>query len=125
MQQRGVQMAVAVDEWGGTAGIVTLEQLLEEMVGQVRDELWPAEPEITPIDEHTTQVDGGISVEEAREELGLEIPEGEYDTLAGYVLSRLGHIPRVGENVVVNEQHRIMVAEMRGLKIELLRVTRA
>jgi putative hemolysin len=125
MQQRGVQMAVAVDEWGGTAGIVTLEQLLEEMVGQVRDELWPAEPEITPIDEHTTQVDGGISVEEAREELGLDIPEGEYDTLAGYVLSRLGHIPRVGENVVVDEQHRITVAEMRGLKIELLRVMRA
>jgi putative hemolysin len=125
MQQRGVQMTVAVDEWGGTAGIVTLEQLLEEMVGQVRDELWPAESEITAIDEHTAQVDGGISVEEAREELGLDIPEGEYDTLAGYVLSRLGHIPRVGENIVVNEEHRIMVAEMRGLKIELLRVTRA
>jgi putative hemolysin len=125
MQQRGVQMAVAVDEWGGTAGIVTLEQLLEEMVGQVRDELWPAESEITTIDEHTAQVDGGISVEEAREELGLNIPEGEYDTLAGYVLSRLGHIPRVGESIVVNEEHRIMVAEMRGLKIELLRVTRA
>jgi magnesium and cobalt exporter, CNNM family len=125
MQQQGAQMAVAVDEWGGTAGIVTLEQLLEEMVGQVRDELWPAEQEITPIDEHTAQVDGGISVEEAREELGLNIPEGEYDTLAGYVLSRLGHIPRVGENVVVDEQHRITVAEMRGLKIELLRVTRA
>jgi len=123
MQASGTQMAIAVDEWGGTAGIVTLEQLLEEMVGQVRDELWPEEPEIVAIDERTTQVDGSLSVEEARDQLGIDIPEGDYDTLAGYVLSELGHIPKVGEMVVV-DGHRITVAEMRGLKIELLRVTR-
>ena len=123
MQLRGDQMAIAVDEWGGTAGIVTLEQLLEEMVGQVRDELRPDEGEITAIDERTTQVDGSLSVEEARDELGIDIPEGEYDTLAGYVLSRLGHIPKVGE-IVALDGWRITVAEMRGLKIELLQVTR-
>lgn len=123
MQARGDQMAIAVDEFGGTAGIVTLEQLLEEMVGQVHDELWPAEAEITPIDEHTTEVDGGISIEDAREELEIDLPEGDYDTLAGYVLSRLGHIPKVGE-VVNLDASRITVSEMRGLKIKLLRVTR-
>ena len=123
MQAAGTQMAIAVDEWGGTAGIVTLEQLLEEMVGQVRDELGLAEVEVRPIDEHTFQVDGGLSVEEARDELGLDIPEGEYDTLAGYVLSELGHIPKAGEAVSLGP-YRIMVAEMRNLKIELLRVTR-
>jgi putative hemolysin len=124
MQASGAQMAIAVDEWGGTAGIVTLEQLLEEMVGQVRDELRPQEEEITLLDERTTRVDGGLSVEEARDELGLDIPEGEYDTLAGYVLSQLGHIPKVGEAVTL-DGWRITVDEMRGLKIEALRVTRA
>lgn len=124
MQARGDQMAIAVDEWGGTAGIVTLEQMLEEMVGQVRDELRPHEGEITEIDERTKQVDGSLSVEEARDELGIDIPEGEYDTLAGYVLSRLGHIPKVGEMVAL-DGWRITVAEMRGLKIELLKVIRA
>ncbi len=124
MQVSGEQMAIAVDEWGGTAGIVTLEQLLEEMVGQVRDELRPDEEEITAIDERTTRVDGGLSVEEARDELGIEIPEGEYDTLAGFVLSQLGHIPKVGETLAL-DGWRITVEEMRGLKIELLRVTRS
>jgi putative hemolysin len=123
MQATGNQMAIAVDEFGGTAGIVTLEQLLEEMVGEVRDELGDGEEEITLIDEHTTEVDGALSVEEARDELGIEIPEGQYDTIAGYVLSLLGHIPKVGETVNVNN-YRITVAEMRNLKIELLRVTR-
>jgi putative hemolysin len=123
MQATGNQMAIAVDEFGGTAGIVTLELLLEEMVGQVRDELAVSDVEITAIDEHTTEVDGELSVEEARDELGIEIPEGPYDTIAGYVLSILGHIPKVGESVSVNH-YRITVAEMRNLKIELLRVTR-
>ncbi|HLG11511.1 MAG TPA: hemolysin family protein [Dehalococcoidia bacterium] len=124
MQASGDQMAIAVDEWGGTAGIVTLEQLLEEMVGQVRDELRPGEEEITPIDERTTEVDGSLSVDEARDELGIDIPEGEYDTLAGYVLSQLGHIPKVGE-IVALDGWRITVEEMRGLKIELLKVTKS
>jgi putative hemolysin len=124
MQASGDQMAIAIDEFGGTAGIVTLEQLLEEMVGQVRDELWPEEREITPIDERTTQVEGSLSIEEAREELSLDIPEGDYDTVAGYVLSLLGHIPKVGETVTL-DGYRIMVAEMRGLKIEQLRVIKA
>jgi putative hemolysin len=123
LQATGNQMAVAVDEFGGTAGIVTLEQLLEEMVGQVRDELSGAIREITPVDETTVQVHGALSVDEAREELGLDIPEGAYDTIAGYVLSVLGHIPRVGETVSV-DHHRITVSEMRNVRIQLLQVTR-
>jgi putative hemolysin len=103
---------------------VTLEQLLEEMVGSVGDELHPPEVEIKAIDAETMQVDGSLSIEEAREELGLEIPEGDYDTIAGYVLSLLGHIPNEGETVPV-DGHRITVLEMRGAKIELLRVTKA
>jgi putative hemolysin len=94
------------------------------MVGVVHDELRPAELEITAIDERTMEVDGALSVEEAREELGLDIPEGPYDTIAGYVLSQLGHIPTVGESVTI-DHHRITVAEMRNLKIELLRIIRS
>jgi CBS domain containing-hemolysin-like protein len=123
MQANGVQMAIAVDEWGGTAGIVTLEQLIEEMVGPVHDELRPAEQEIQTIDERTTRVDGGLSIEEAREELGLEIPEGPYDTIAGFVLSELGRIPQEGEQLPY-DGYRITVEEMRGPKIQQLRFTK-
>ncbi len=122
MQSLGHQMAVAVDEWGGTAGIVTLEALLEEVVGQVGDELQPSKPEIMALDEGTVQVNGSLSVEEARDELGLDIPEGPYDTIAGFFLSRAGHIPRQGEFIIL-DGYRIAVIEMRGLKIELLQIT--
>lgn len=123
MQALGHQMAIAVDEWGGTAGIVTIELLLEEMVGRVRDELLASEEEIREIDHETLQVDGSLSIDEAREELGLDIPDGPYDTVAGFVLSVLGHIPREGEFVVLDGS-QITVEEMRGLKIESLRVTK-
>jgi putative hemolysin len=122
MQAAGSQMAIAVDEFGGTAGIVTLEQLLEEMVGQVSDELAPRAAEITTIDAQTMQVIGALSIEEAREQLGIDIPDGPYDTIAGYVLSRLGHIPRAGETVDI-EHYRITVAEMRNVRIQQLRLT--
>jgi putative hemolysin len=121
MQSNRTQMAVAVDEHGGTAGIVTLERLLEEMVGNVGDELRAVEAEITPIDAETVDVDGELSIGEAREELGIEIPEGDYDTIAGFVLSLLGRIPQEGETVPV-DGHRITVVEMKVPKIELLRV---
>lgn len=123
LQSTGNQMAIAVDEFGGTAGIVTLERLLEEMVGQVGDELARSAVEITTIDENTMEVDGSLSVEEARDELSVNIPEGPYDTIAGFVLSKLGHIPKVGEFVNVDD-YRITIAEMRNLKIERLRMTR-
>jgi putative hemolysin len=124
MQEQGMQMAIAVDEFGGTAGIVTLEQLIEEMVGRMHDELGPDEVEIFEIDDRTAEVDGGLSVEEAREELELDIPEGPYDTIAGYVLAQLGRIPNEGESLVLDNV-QITVLEMKGPKIERLRVLRA
>jgi putative hemolysin len=123
MQAKGVQMAVAVDEFGGTAGIVTLEQLLEEMVGPMHDEVRPAESEIQAIDDRTLRLDGGLSIDEARNELEIDIPDGPYDTIAGFVLSQLGHIPVTGEQVAF-DGYRLTVEAMRGPKIELLRLTR-
>jgi len=133
MQREGQQMAVVVDEYGGTAGIVTLELLLEEIVGELGDELRPREREFEAVDERTIQVDGGMSIHDANEELELGLPEGEYETVAGFVLSLLGHIPQEGEQVVYNTAEgtrgsgpglRLVVTEMHGRKIERVLVQR-
>jgi len=123
MQETGNQMAIVVDEHGGIDGIVTMEQLLEQVVGHFGDELARRAKEFQAIDEHTYDVDAGMRLNEINEELHLEIPEGDYETVAGFVLSRLGHIPQE------NEQRRygdlkLAVKEMRGLKIERLRITK-
>jgi putative hemolysin len=123
MQSQHQQMGVVVDEYGGVAGIVTVELLLEEMVGRVTDELATGEEEFLTIDEKTTRIDGGMSVYDVREELGLDLPEGDYETIAGYVLEQLGHIPREGETVTL-DGYRIAVSELRGVKIESVVVTR-
>jgi CBS domain containing-hemolysin-like protein len=123
LQASNKHMAVVVDEYGGTAGMATIELLLEEMVGTVSDELAHLPKEFQAIDEKTVQVDGGMSVSEANQELGLSIPEGRYETVAGYVLSRLGHIPSDGERVE-GPGFTMVVAEMRGIKIEQVLVTR-
>ncbi|MDI6856971.1 MAG: hemolysin family protein [Dehalococcoidia bacterium] len=124
MQAAGRQMAIVVDEYGGTAGIVTAEILLEAMVGPVADELRGAVKEFQTIDEKTVQVDAGMSVSEANDELGLDIPEGRYETIAGYVLERLGHIPREGETVS-GDGFTMVVSKMDGVKVERVLIRRA
>lgn len=123
MQDERQQMAVVVDEYGGVAGVVTLELLLEEMVGRVVDELGQPSEEFSAIDENTTRVDGGMSVFDVREELGLDIPEGDYETVAGFVLEQLGHIPREGETLTLNG-FRLTVSELKGVKIESVVITK-
>ena len=123
MQDERQQMAVVVDEYGGVAGVVTLELLLEEMVGRVVDELGQPLEEFSAIDENTTRVDGGMSVFDVREELGVDIPEGDYETVAGFVLEQLGHIPREGETLTLNS-FRLTVSELKGVKIESVVITK-
>jgi putative hemolysin len=123
MQRSGQQMAVVVDEFGGTAGVVTLEMLLEELVGVVSDELRPAQQEFVTVDERTYRLDAGMSIDDANQELGLDLPEGDYETVAGFVLDHLGHVPREGEQFVYNGL-RITVTRMAGRKIEEVTVTR-
>ena len=117
MQDKNYRMAVVVDEFGGTAGIVTLSRLMEEIVGPVGDELTAAEKEYEVINEYTFQVDGGMRIEEVNEELGLELPEGDYETIAGFVLHLLGHIPRQGEQLRYKNL-KLIVTKMRKHKIE-------
>ncbi len=123
MQRSGQQMAIVADEYGGTAGIVTLEILLEELVGYVSDELRRHEDEVVSLDERTFEIDGGMSISDANEELELDLPEGDYETVAGFVLSHLGHIPHRGEQFVHNGL-RIAVKEVKARKVERLTVTR-
>ncbi len=123
MQRSGQQMAVVVDEFGGTAGVVTLEMLLEELVGVVSDELRPAQEEFVTVDERTYRLDGGMSIDDANQELGLDLPEGDYETVAGFVLDHLGRVPQEGEQFVYNGL-RITVTRMSGRKIEEVTVTK-
>jgi putative hemolysin len=122
MRDKNYRMAVIIDEYGGTAGIVSLSGLMEEIVGPVGDELAAIEKDYETINEYTFQVDGGMRVEEANEEMKLNIPEGEdYETVAGFVLDLLGHIPKQGEQIKY-QNYKMVITEMRGMKIEKIRL---
>ncbi len=123
MQDGGTQMAIVVDEFGGIDGVVTTAQIVEEIVGEMKDELAKGARDYKTIDDKTSHVDGSMRIEEANEILGLNLPEGEYETIAGLILSILGRIPRQGEHLKVNGL-RMTVMEMRGLKIEKVVVTK-
>jgi len=123
MRDKNYQMSVVVDEFGGTAGIVSLNRLVEEIVGPVGDELAVVEKEYEVINEYTFQIDGGMRIEEANEEMELELPEGDYETVAGFVLDLLGHIPRENEQLRYKGL-KLVVTEMRGPRIEKIELTK-
>jgi len=123
MQDKNYRMAVVIDEYGGTAGIVSLSRLVEEIVGEVGDELAQVEKDYEAINEYTFQIDGNMRIEEANEEMGLELPEGNYETVAGFVLDLLGHIPNRGEQLRYKGL-KIVITKMRGLKIEEILLTK-
>lgn len=124
MRSTGNQLALAVDEHGGIAGLVTLKQLVEEIVGKVGEEGEEEAEEFEALGEGAFQVDGGMHIDEANEKLGLNLPEGEYETVAGFVLSVLGHIPKVGEHFRYDGL-RVSILEMKGVKIEKIRLMRS
>ncbi|MBA7469571.1 hypothetical protein ES707_04843 [subsurface metagenome] len=123
MRDKNYRMTVVVDEYGGTAGIVSLSRLVEEIVGPVGDELAAAEKEYEAINEYTFQIDGGMRIEEANEEMGLELPEGDYETVAGFALHLLGHIPNQGEQLRYKGL-KLVITKMRGVKIEEILLTK-
>ena len=100
LQQRRVHVAIVVDEYGGTAGLVTIEDILEEIVGEIQDEYDAEEPDIQPLPDGNGYIlDAGINIEDAGELLKVELPEGESDTLGGFIYDQLGKVPVVGEKV--------------------------
>lgn len=98
MTARKIQIAVVVDEYGGTEGILTMEDLLESIVGNIQDEYDNEEDEVRRIGENRFNVDGGTPIDELSELIGVELPEGDYDTVAGLIMDRLGSIPKPGEH---------------------------
>ena len=123
LRQSGNQMAIAVDEFGGLAGLVTLKRLSEEVVGPVGEEGAAPEEEYEAIGKNTFQVDGGMSIDEVNEELGIDLPSGDFETIAGFALDMLGHIPAEGEQFVYGPLS-FEITLMDALKIETIRVTR-
>ena len=123
MQQGGYGLVLMVDEFGGIAGLATVKQLLEVIVGQVTMEDDESGEFYTPVDENTYRIDAGVGIPEINEELDLGLPEGEYQTVAGFILDRLGRIPEEGD-VVEFEDLRLTVIEMIGVKIETVEVRR-
>ena len=123
MQESRGQLAMVVDEFGGTAGMVTLERLLEEIVGEFGDELVKVKKSFETIDENSFQIDGGMRVDDANEKLGLELTEGEYETVAGFVLNVLGHIPKEGEQLKYSNL-KLVITEMKGVKIGKILITK-
>ena len=122
MRSSGAHLAIVVDEYGGTAGIVTLEDLVEELVGDIRDEYDVAahEPRRAGAD---LVVDGLLNIEDFADETGVELPEGPYETVAGYVMADLGRLPAVGEEVRAGPLV-LTVTELDGRRASRIRVTR-
>jgi putative hemolysin len=124
MRDGNYRMAVVVDEYGGTAGIVSLSRLVEEIVGEVGDELAAVAKDYEVINEYTFQIDGSMRIEDANQEMELDLPEGEeYETVAGFILHLLGHIPRRNEQLRYRGL-KIVITEMKGQKIEKVLLTR-
>ena len=93
MTDKRIQMAIVVDEYGGTAGLVTMEDILESIVGNIMDEYDEEEADVIQTGEHTFTFDGSVDMDDAEKALGVPLPEGDYDTLAGFLISRLGYLP--------------------------------
>ena len=123
MSAKKIQMAIVVDEYGGTAGILTLEDLVEAIMGNIQDEYDHEDEEISKIDDNTFTVDGTIDIEEIEELLGKNLPEGDYETLAGFIIDQLQFLPKDGEmNEVEFENVKFTVLKVDERRIEKIKV---
>ena len=122
MRREGQHMAIVVDEYGGTDGIVTLEDLIEEVIGDIRDEYDADITEARRLAGGDVEVDGKLNLDEIAEIAGVELPEGPYATVAGFVMAELGRLPRTGD-VVEHNGVRITVVRTDGRRVARVRLT--
>jgi CBS domain containing-hemolysin-like protein len=124
LRSRGLQLAVVVDEYGGTAGVVTLEDLVEELVGEVSDEHDRSRPGVVPMSDGSWVVPGLIRPDELRERIGAAVPAGsDYETVGGFVMAALGRIPRAGDEVPLAGGGTLRVDRMDGRRVDRVHVT--
>jgi len=122
MRERGTQMAVVIDEHGGVDGIVTLEDLLEEIVGEIEDEHDLPSAPVTELRDGLHVLEGTTHLDDVQESTGLALPDGPYETLAGFILERLGHLPVPGERVA-HDGWVLEVLDMERRRIAAVRLT--
>jgi putative hemolysin len=122
MRRSGNHLAVIVDEYGGTAGIVTLEDLIEELIGEIRDEYDVDDDDAKRLRGGDLEVDGLLNLDDFAEATGRELPEGPYETVAGCLMATLKRVPRQGDAVEI-EGMRLKVAKMDGRRVARVRVT--
>ncbi|MPZ96847.1 MAG: DUF21 domain-containing protein [Propionibacteriales bacterium] len=122
MRGRGAHIAIVMDEYGGTAGIVTMEDLVEEIVGDIKDEYDDKATETTRHLSGAVEVDGLLNLDDFEDETGIELPEGPYETVAGYLVSRLGRVPAPGD-AVEHGGHRLAVVQLDRRRVSRVRVT--
>jgi CBS domain containing-hemolysin-like protein len=125
MQRKKFQIAVVIDEYGGTDGLITLEDIIEEIVGGLQDEFeaLKTEREVEVLDERTFIVAGQTDIEEVNELVGTELPEKEFHTIGGFVFGLFGRLPKVGEQVRY-QNLRFLILEMDGRKVGKLKITK-
>lgn len=124
MQRAKAQVAIVLDEYGGTAGMVTIEELIEEIVGSVSDELAANKPQLRRIEDGQIEADAMMSVDEANAQLGIELPESDdYETLAGMLMTRMGRVPKEGDSVRIGN-FKLTVGKMQGPRIEKVLLTK-
>jgi CBS domain containing-hemolysin-like protein len=125
MQARRQHLAVVLDEYGGTAGLVTHEDLVEELVGEIRDR-HETEQTVRRLDAFSVAVPGSMRLEELRESVGVALPEGDYETVAGLILEKTGRVPAPGEAVVVGRYRlEVLASDRRRIEQVAVRSERA
>ena len=122
MRREGMHLAIVADEYGGTAGIVTMEDLVEELIGDIKDEYDVDEAETTVHRGGDVEVDGLLNLDDFEDETGVELPEGPYETVAGFLMQRLGRLPQAGDWVDFADR-RITVREVEGRRVGRVLVT--
>lgn len=123
MSENHIQMAIVVDEYGGTAGLVTLEDIVESIMGNIQDEYDDEDEEIAKINDTTFTVEGNTDIDEVDELVGAEIPQEDYDTLAGFIISRLGYLPKDGDmDTVEFENLKFTVLSVEDRRIAKVRI---
>jgi putative hemolysin len=123
MRRRSTHLAIVLDEYGGTAGIVTMEDLVEELIGDIKDEYDEDSTETTRLRGGDIEVDGLLNLDDFADETGVELPDGPYETVAGFLAAQLGKVPSVGDEGAV-DGYKITVLEMDGRRVARVRVHR-
>ena len=125
LQANKMQMAIVIDEYGGTAGLLTMEDILEELVGNIFDEYDDIEVEYKKLDDNTYLIEGSITLNDLKKILDIELPEGDYDTLSGYLIEKLGRLPEDGEYPVIEDEYlTYKIEEYEDKRIKWIKVCR-